>query len=64
MTGQRLIEFSKRKHWSLPTPFPTTQEKTVYMDITRKSILIEDGVYSLHPKLEKLYIVSKNNMGS
>ena len=30
------------------------------MDITRWSIPKSDGLYSLQPKMEKLYIVSKN----
>ena len=41
-------------------PLPTTQEKTLHMDITRWSILKSDWLYSLQPKMEKLYIVSKN----
>ena len=47
---------------------PTTQEKTLYMDITRWStpksewLLIID--YSLQPKMEKLYTVSKNKTRS
>ena len=44
-----------RKH-----PLPTTQEKTVHMDITPKS----DWLYSLQPKMEKLYTVSKNKTGN
>ena len=47
-----------RKH-----PLPTTQKKTVHMDITRWSTLKSDGLYSLQPKMEKLYIVSKNKTG-
>ena len=38
---------------------PTTQEKTLHMDITRWST-----PNSLQPKMEKLYIVSKNKTGS
>ena len=34
---------------------PTTQEKTLYMDITRWSTLNSDWLYSLQPKMEKLY---------
>ena len=45
-------------------PFPTTQEKTLNMDITRCSILKSDWLYSLQPKIEKLYTVSKNNLGA
>ena len=41
-------------------PLPTIQEKTLHTDITRWSILKSDGLYSLQPKMEKLYTVSKN----
>ena len=44
-------------------PLPTTQEKTLHMDITRWSTPKSDWLYSLQPKLEKLYIVSKNKTG-
>ena len=36
-------------------PLPTTQEKTLHMDITRCSTLKSDWLYSLQPKMEKLY---------
>ena len=42
----------------------TTQEKTVHIDITRRSILKSDWLYSLQPEMEKLYTVSKNKTGS
>ena len=45
-------------------PLPTTQEKTLHMDITRWLTPESDGLYSLKPKMEKLYIVSKNKTGS
>ena len=41
-------------------PLPTTQEKTPHMDITRWSIPKSDWLYSLQPKMEKLYTVSKS----
>ena len=41
-------------------PLPRTQEKTLHMDITRWSTLKSDWLYSLQPKMEKLYRVSKN----
>ena len=41
-------------------PFPTTQEKTLRMDITRWLTLKSDWLYSLQPKVEKLYTVNKN----
>ena len=45
-------------------PLPTTQEKTLHMDITRWLTLKSDWLYSLQPKMEKLYTVSKNKTGS
>ena len=45
-------------------PLATTQEKTLHMDITRWSILKSDWLYSLQPKTEKLYTVSKNKTRS
>ena len=43
---------------------PTAQEKTLYTDITRWSTPKSDWLYSLKPKMEKLYTVSKNKTGS
>ena len=45
-------------------PFPTTQETTLHMDITRWSIVKSDWLYSLQLKMEKLYTVSKNKTWS
>ena len=45
-------------------PLPTTQEKTLHMDITRWSTVKSDWLYSLKPKMEKLYTVSINKTGS
>ena len=45
-------------------PLPTTQEKTLHMDITRWSALKSDWLYSLQSKMETLYTVSKNKTGS
>ena len=45
-------------------PLPTTQEKMLHMDITRWSIPKSDWLYSLQPKMEKLYTVSKNKTRS
>ena len=45
-------------------PLPTTQEKTLHMDITRWSTLKSDWLYSLQPKMEKLYTVSKHKTGN
>ena len=45
-------------------PLPITQKKTLHMDITRWSTPKSDWLYSLQPKMEKLYTVSKNKTGS
>ena len=43
-------------------PLPTTQEKTLHMDITRWSTPKSDWLYYLQPKMEKLYTVNKNKI--
>ena len=45
-------------------PLPTSQEKTLHMDITRWSTPKSDWLCSLQPKMKKLYTVSKNKTGS
>ena len=45
-------------------PLPTTKEKTLHVDITRWSMPKPDWLYSLQPKMEKFYTVSKNKTGS
>ena len=45
-------------------PLPTTQEKTLHMDITRWPTQKSDWLYSWQPKMEKLYTVSKIKTGS
>ena len=45
-------------------PLPTTQEKTLHMDITRWSTPKSDWLYSLQPKTGKLYTISKSKTGS
>ena len=45
-------------------PLPTTQEKTLHMDITGWSTPKSDWLYSLQPKMEKLYTVNKNKTRS
>ena len=54
--GQRLIRVLPREHTGHSKhPLPTTQEKTLHTDVTRWSILKSDWLYSLQPKMEKLY---------
>ena len=56
---------SPREHTSHSShPLPTTQEKILHKDITRWPTLKSDWLYSLQPKMEKLYTVSKNKTGS
>ena len=45
-------------------PLPTTQEKMLHMDITNWSTWKSDWLYSLQPKMEDLYTVSKNKTRS
>ena len=45
-------------------PLPTTQEKTLHIDITRWPTPKSDWLYSLQPKMEKLYTVNKNKTRS
>ena len=45
-------------------PLPRTQEKTLHINIMGWSIPKSDWLYSLQPKMEKLYTVSKDKTGS
>ena len=45
-------------------PFPIIQGMTLYMDITQWSILKSDWLYSLQPKMDRLYTVNKNKTWS
>ena len=62
--GQSLIELPRERTGHSKHPLPTTQEKTLHMDITKRSTLKSDWLYSLQPKMEKLYTVSKNKTRS
>ena len=50
--------FSRKCTGHTKHPLPTTQEKTLRMDITRWSIQKWDWLYSLQSKMEKLYTVN------
>ena len=64
-TGKRLIRVLPRKCTGHSKhPLPTTQEKTLHMGITRWSTPKSDWLYSLQPKMEKLYTDNKNKTGS
>ena len=63
--GQRLKEFCQENALGIAkTQNTKTQEKTLHIDITRWSTLKSDWLYSLQPKMEKLYIVSKSRSGA
>ena len=62
--GQRLIVLPREPTGHSKHPFLTTQEKTLYMDITRWLTPKSDWFYSLQAKMEKLCTVSKNKTGS
>ena len=62
--GQRLTVLSREHTGHSKRPFPTTQKMTLHMDNTRRSILKSYRLYSLQPKMETLYTVSKNKTGS
>ena len=62
--GKRLREFCQENTLVIANTLPTTQEKTLHMGITRWSTPKSDRLYSLQPKMEKLYTVSKNETRS
>ena len=62
--GQRLIEFCQEHTGHSKHPLPTTQEKTLQIEITRWPTPKLDWLYSLQSKTEKLFTVSKNKTGS
>ena len=62
--GQKLTEFCQEHTGHSEHPLPTTQEKTLHMDITRWSIPKSDWLYPLQSEMEKLYTVSKIKTGS
>ena len=62
--GQRLRILPRERTGHSKHRFPTTQEKTLHMDIIRWSTPRSDWLYSLQPKMEKLYTVSKNKTRS
>ena len=61
--GQRPIEFCQDNALLISNTLFQKHEKTLHMDITRWSTLKSDWLYSLLPKMEKFYTVSKNKTG-
>ena len=65
--GQRLTEFCQENTLVIANTLPPSSnntEMTLHMDITRWSKPKSDWLYSLQPKMEKLYTVRKNKTGS
>ena len=63
-TGKRLTVLSREHNGHNKHLLQITQEITLHMDITRWSTLKSDGLYSLQPKLEKLYTSAKTRPGA
>ena len=61
--GQRRIKFCQENALVIANTL-FQQHKTLHMDITKWSTLKSDWLYSLQPKMEKLYTVVKNKTGS
>ena len=61
--GQRLIVFCQENALVIANTL-FQEHKTLHMDITRWSTPKSDWLYSLQPKMEKLYTVNKNKTRS
>ena len=62
--GQRLIEFCQENSLVTANTLFQQHKRRLHMDITRWSILKSDLLYSLQPKIQQLYTVSKNKTRS
>ena len=62
--GQRLIEFCQENTLVIANTLFQQRKRRLLMDITRWPTLKGDWLYSLQPKIEKLYRISKNKTGS
>ena len=62
--GQANIVLPRERTGHGKHALPTTQEETLHMDITKWSTRKSDCLYSLQPKMQKLYTVSKNKIQS
>ena len=62
--GQRLRVLPRKCTGHSKHPLPTTQEKSLHMDITRWSTPISDGLYSLQPKMESSIQSAKTRPGA
>ena len=62
--GQRLIEFWQESTLVITNTLFQQHKRRLHKDITRWSMLKSDWLYSLQPKMENLYTVSKNKTRS
>ena len=62
--GQRLTEFCQENALVIANTLFQQHKRRLHMDITRWSTPKSDWLYSLQPKMEKLYTVNKNKTGS
>ena len=62
--GQRLTVLPRELTGHSKHSLPTTQEKTLHMDITRWSTLKSDGLYSLQPKMGSSIQSAKTRPGA
>ena len=62
--GQRLIEFCQENALVIANTLFQQHKRRLHMDITRWSTPKSDCLYSLQPKMEKLYTVNKNKTRS
>ena len=63
-TGQRLIEFCQENALVIANTLFQQHKRRLHMDIIRWSTPKSDWLYSLQPKMEKLYTVNKNKTRS
>ena len=62
--GQRLTEFCQENALVIANTLFQQHKRRLHMDITRWSTPKSDCLYSLQPKMVKLYTVSKNKTGA
>ena len=62
--GQRLMEFCQENALVIANTLFQQHKRRLHMDITRWSTPKSDGLYSLQPKMGKLYTVNKNKTRS
>ena len=62
--GQRLIEFFQENTLGIANTLFQQHKRRLHMDIIRWSTPKSDWLYSLQPKMEKLYTVSKTRLGA